>query len=61
MSVVFLGPDLDPLKEELYRLGWQHTAMKALPQHWPIVGEALLSSLDDCVIGGFLETSETRG
>lgn len=54
MSVVFLGPDLDPLKEELYRLGWQHTAMKALPQHWPIVGEAP-------VIGGFLETSETRG
>lgn len=51
-TIVFLGPDLEPLKEELFRLGWQHTAMKALPSHWPIVGEALLSSLEDCMIGG---------
>jgi Globin len=52
MAIVYLGPDLELLKEELYRLGWEHTAMKALPSHWPIVGEALLSSLEDCMIGG---------
>ncbi|KAG7366932.1 globin-like protein [Nitzschia inconspicua] len=60
MAVVFLGPDLEPLKDELYRLGWQHTAMKALPSHWPIVGEALLSSLNDCMQGGFSD-DERRG
>jgi Globin len=55
MAVSFLGPDLDLLKNELYRLGWQHIAMKALPSHWPIVGEALLSSFEDCMIGGLLD------
>jgi len=53
MAVSFLGPDLEPLEEQLYRLGWQHIAMKALPPHWPLVGDALLAVFDDCMIGGF--------
>jgi hemoglobin-like flavoprotein len=55
MAVAFLGPDLDPLQEQLYQLGWQHIAMKALPSHWPIVGDALLAVFDECMVGGFTE------
>ncbi|KAL3904729.1 MAG: hypothetical protein SGARI_004791 [Bacillariaceae sp.] len=53
MAVAFLGPDLEPLEEQLYQLGWQHIAMKALPSHWPVVGDALLAVFEDCMIGGF--------
>ncbi|KAL3907135.1 MAG: hypothetical protein SGILL_008994, partial [Bacillariaceae sp.] len=55
MAVAFLGPDLDPLEQQLYQLGWQHIAMKALPSHWPIVGDALLAVFEDCMVGGFNE------
>jgi hypothetical protein len=53
MAVSFLGPDLEPLEEQLYQLGWGHIAMKALPAHWPIVGDALLAVFDEFMIDGF--------
>lgn len=58
MAVMFLGPDLEPFEEELYALGYRHTAMKARPEHWPVVGEALLCTFEDCMKGGF--TQEER-
>jgi hypothetical protein len=56
MAVSFLGPDLEPLENELYKIGYGHTAMKALPNHWPIVGEALLSVFDECLKDAFSES-----
>jgi hypothetical protein len=58
MAISFLGPDLEPLEEQLYQLGWAHIAMKALPPHWPLVGDALLAVFEECMIGGF--TKEER-
>jgi hemoglobin-like flavoprotein len=58
MAAMFLGPDLEPFEQELYSLGWRHVAMQARPEHWPVVGEALLCTFEDCMIGGF--TQEER-
>mmetsp|Transcript_4767 Transcript_4767/g.12113 ORF Transcript_4767/g.12113 Transcript_4767/m.12113 type:complete len:463 (-) Transcript_4767:107-1495(-) len=49
----FLGPDLEPFEAQLYELGWRHVAMKAQPEFWPVVGEALMCTFEDCMIGGF--------
>jgi Globin len=40
-AVQLLGPDLHPLQEVLFDLGKRHVHMKAQPEFWPIVGEAL--------------------
>jgi hemoglobin-like flavoprotein len=40
-TVQLLGPDLYPLKEILFDLGKRHVIMRAQPEFWPVVGEAL--------------------
>lgn len=40
-AVQMLGPDLFPIEEVLFDLGKRHVYMKAQPEFWPIVGEAL--------------------
>lgn len=40
-AVHLLGPDLSPLEEILFDLGKRHVHMKAQPEFWPLVGEAL--------------------
>jgi hemoglobin-like flavoprotein len=40
-AVQLLGPDLYPLEEILFDLGTRHVHMKAQPEFWPVVGEAL--------------------
>jgi nitric oxide dioxygenase len=45
-ALSMLGPDLDPLQEVLRRLGARHVEYGVLPEHYPIVGEALLYTLE---------------
>jgi len=45
VAVNSLGPDLEPLEDELQTLGRRHIHMNALPEHWPFVGEALVYAL----------------
>ena len=45
-AIHFLGPDLEPLEVELRDLGRRHIHMGALPEHWPLVGQALFHSLE---------------
>jgi nitric oxide dioxygenase len=40
------GPDLETLQEALRGLGERHVEYGVLPEHYPIVGEALLSTLE---------------
>jgi hemoglobin-like flavoprotein len=40
------GPDLETLQEVLRELGDRHVEYGVLPEHYPIVGEALLSTLE---------------
>lgn len=45
-AVSMLGPDLGPLVEVLKDLGGRHVAYGVVPEHYPIVGEALLKTLE---------------
>ncbi|CAB9503010.1 bacterial hemoglobin [Seminavis robusta] len=44
-AVAFLGPNLQPLEEELFALGRRHIHMGAEPEFWPLVGDALFHTL----------------
>jgi hemoglobin-like flavoprotein len=46
VAVHMLGPDLDPVTEALEGLGARHVQYGVIPDHYPIVGEALLSTLE---------------
>ena len=47
-AVSFIGPDLEPLVDELKDLGRIHyLAMAAQPQFWPPVGVALMDTLEE--------------
>ena len=45
-AVDFLGPNLEPLQDSLFELGRQHIHMKAEPEFWPLVGDALFYTLE---------------
>jgi hemoglobin-like flavoprotein len=51
-AVQLLGPDVAPLEGVLYDLGRRHIHMKAQPEHWPIVGEALFLVFEEFMEGG---------
>jgi Hsp90 protein/Globin len=44
-AVQFLGPDLEVLEETLKELGAKHVGFGVMPEHYPVVGEALLKTL----------------
>jgi hemoglobin-like flavoprotein len=46
IALTFLGPDLEPLEEQLIELGGRHVARQCKPRHWPMVGVALFYTLD---------------
>jgi hemoglobin-like flavoprotein len=57
-AVQLLGPDLFPLEEVLFDLGKRHVIMKAQPEFWPLVGEALFLVFEECMGDSF--TDEVR-
>lgn len=44
-AVNMLGPDLEPVSKTLEALGARHVAYGVVPEHYPVVGEALLTTL----------------
>jgi molybdopterin-guanine dinucleotide biosynthesis protein A len=46
IAVNMLGPDLEPVAYALEELGAKHSHYGVLPAHYPVVGEALLSTLE---------------
>lgn len=74
-AVQMLGPDLNELEEILVALGAKHVGYGILPEHYPIVGQALLETLAtalgeqftddlrDCWSGvyGFITSSMLKG
>ena len=45
-AIQFLGPDLEPLEQDLHDLGRRHIHMGAKPEYWPLVGDALFYTLE---------------
>lgn len=46
VAVDMLGPDLGPVSHALRTLGDRHATYGVIPEHYPIIGQALLSTLE---------------
>jgi hemoglobin-like flavoprotein len=44
-ALSMLGPDLQPLEEQLFVLGRRHEGRGCQPYHWPMVGVAFFHAL----------------
>jgi hemoglobin-like flavoprotein len=55
-AVGFLGPDLDPLTEDLISLGRRHLAYGVKEEYLPIMGESLQFALEVILKEKFTET-----
>jgi hypothetical protein len=58
-AVSMLGPDLEPVTQALEDLGRRHVAYGVIPDHYPIVGQALLFTLETA-LGNELWTATVR-
>ena len=54
-AVSMLGPNVDALAEILYELGKKHTRYGAVPQHYVVVGQALLDTLETALRDNFTD------
>ena len=54
-AVGMLGPDLSPLVEILKKLGKRHKGYGVLEAHYPVVGQALIETLDAALGDKFTE------
>lgn len=54
-AVGMLGPDLSPLVDILKSLGKKHKAYGVLEAHYPVVGQALIETLDAALGDKFTE------
>ena len=57
-AVNMLGPDLEPVSRTLEALGARHVSYGVLPEHYPVVGEALLSTLEIALGDAWTPTAE---
>lgn len=53
-----LGPDAELLKEILTDLGKKHSRMGVKPEFFPLMGEALIETLQDCLKENFTPDTE---
>ena len=49
IALTFLGPDLEPLEDQLVELGTRHVGRQCKPKHWPMVGVALFYTLEQAL------------
>jgi len=57
-AVAFLGPDLDPLEEQLRCLGKRHEKYGVQPDFFPVMGQAVLYALQD-ILGSRFTLEDT--
>ncbi len=46
MAIDMLGPDLEEVEEQLGSLGTRHVAYGVMPSHYPVMGKALIETLE---------------
>jgi len=56
MAVGFLGPDLDPLKEDLLELGKRHIGYGVQAEYLPIMERAVMHALEEILDDGFTKS-----
>ena len=57
-AVSMLGPDLEPVTQALEDLGRRHITYGVIPDHYPIVGQALLHTLETALGSALTPTVE---
>ena len=58
-AVAFLGPDLEPLVEQLKDLGQRHIAYGVKPEYLPVMGQSVLHALKN-VLGSKFSKEDTK-
>lgn len=58
-TVSIMGPDLDPLKEELFDMGRRHIQYGVGSSHLPLMGEAIVEALRELLGLQFSEEDAT--
>ncbi len=58
-AVAFLGPDLDPLEEQLITLGKRHVKYGVKPQYLSVMGQSVLFALQQ-ILGSKFTLDDTR-
>lgn len=53
LAVCLLGPDLDPLEEDLRELGERHMLYGVKPDFFPSMAKALISAIEKVLIDAF--------
>jgi methyl-accepting chemotaxis protein len=48
-----LGPDIELLTEMLYDLGAKHVRYGVQPSYFPLMGQCLISTIEECLDGKF--------
>ena len=48
-TINMLGPDIEMLTEIMYELGKKHVRYGVTPQMFPIMGQCLLQTIDECL------------
>lgn len=48
-AISMLAPDLEPLEEVLFELGRSHRKYGAVPEHYAVIGQALIETLQDAM------------
>ncbi len=55
MAIDMLGPDLEMVEEQLQKLGIRHIRYGVMPKHYPLMGKALLNTLEHLLGDSFDE------
>ena len=54
-AIEMLGPDMDPLLKILKGLGKRHAGYGVKKEHYPVIGQALIETLDDAMGDDFTD------
>jgi hemoglobin-like flavoprotein len=60
MAVCLLGPDLEPLEEDLWELGDRHLSYGVQPKNLPFMAKSLIGAIEK-VLKGELSAEEEKG
>ena len=59
-TINMLGPDIEMLTEIMYELGKKHVRYGVTPQMFPIMGQCLLQTIEECLTTSIASNSDSH-